>query len=118
MKLNRSLELVVVDKFQVVQLICNHFYGDTNDEIDLVNEMCACKKCDIHRILCSHAIAIDGYQGIYVHSLVDKKYTMKCYITTYFEPIFLTNDHGEWDVPKKKKFWLINLFVPRKKTCR
>ncbi|XP_073120621.1 uncharacterized protein [Henckelia pumila] len=62
---------------------------------------CSCKKFDMLKIPCGHAIAAAKSRGISIYSLCSKYYKTICWRASYAEPIHPVDNEIDWLIPSE-----------------
>ncbi|XP_073158870.1 uncharacterized protein [Henckelia pumila] len=82
---------IVSRKYEVIEATEGKYcvYGSTSNElVDLQSKSCTCRKFDIDKIPCSHAIAAAYNENISVYELCTDDYTTRYWLKAYTDPVY------------------------------
>ncbi|XP_073153186.1 uncharacterized protein [Henckelia pumila] len=105
---------IVSRKYEVIEATEGKYcvYGSTSNElVDLQSKSCTCRKFDIDRIPCSHAIAAAYNANISVYELCTDYYTTRFWLEAYTDLVYPVP--GEWTV-QEEILVLLPLVIPRR----
>ncbi|XP_073133702.1 uncharacterized protein [Henckelia pumila] len=105
---------IVSRKYEVIEATEGKYcmYGSTSNElVDLQSKSCTCRKFDIDRIPCSHAIATAYNANISVYEFCTDYYTTRYWLEAYTDPVYPVP--GEWIV-QEEILLLPPLVIPRR----
>ncbi|XP_073120926.1 uncharacterized protein [Henckelia pumila] len=93
---------IVSRKYEVIEATEGKYcvYGSTSNELfDLQSKSCTCRKFDIDRIPCSHAIVAAYKANISVYEFCTDYYTTRYWLEAYTDPVYPVP--GEWTVQEE-----------------